>query len=248
MLTLEAARLDRLRAAGGAASRALRSALALARPGMRTGDVDAAAAASLARSGARSAPRLVYGFPGCACVSVNEEAAHGVPGDRIIEPGDLVNVDVCSELHGYYADCGLSVAVEPAGEDASRLALAAREVLREALASLSDGMTARALGALVEREAAARGYVTLLDLCGHGTGGAPHESPDYLECYDNPRNGAIFRAGMVLAVEVFLSTRDRRTALAKDGWAYRTSPGNLTAQAECTVLVTRTSPEILAGP
>jgi len=234
-----------MRRAGRVAAEALRAALSLAVEGVEAEEIDAAAAAVFGGSRARSAPRLLHDFPGNICVSVNHEAAHGVPAGKRLRPGDVVKLDVCAELGGYYADCARSVAVEPADDERRRLVRASEEILNLAVAETRAGVRARDIGALMEREAEARGFATLLDLCGHGVGRAMHEAPAYLECYSNPENDIVFQSGMVLAFEVFVATSERRTAVAPDGWTLTVSPGGLVAQAEHTVLVGAGGAEIL---
>jgi len=236
--------------AGIAAAETLREASLSAVAGATTGSIDLLVAERLAALGARSGPRLVYGFPGSLSASVNNEAAHAPPGARVLAAGDLVNLDLSVELGGYYADCALPIVVGGEGEGSSegparRLAAAALEVLAIAIAELRASMTARELGRLIEVEAARRGFVTLLGLGGHGVGRAPHEAPDHLPCHDDPAATAVFEEGRVLAIEVFLSSSDRLTRVAEDGWTLVTAPGNLVAQAERSVVVRRGPPKIL---
>ena len=241
----KASQLSSMRRVGAVAAEVLAEALILSREGATTGEIDQAVAAALEDRGARSAPRLVYDFPGSICISVNNEAAHGPPGPRRLSAGDLVNLDLAVELDGYYADCALSFALEPAGEAEQRIASAARDILRLALEKIRPGMRVGEVGGLIEKEAASRGYAVLRDLGGHGVGRAPHEAPDHLECYDNAENPTLFEEGRVVAVELFLSTLDGHCAVAEDGWTLATRPGNLVAQAEHTILVRRGPPEIL---
>lgn len=215
MLIRKASQLSSMRRVGAVAAEVLAEALSLFREGAATGEIDEAVAVVLERQGARSAPRLVYGFPGSICASLNNEAAHGIPGPRRLTAGDLVNLDLAVELDGYYADCAVSVALEPAGETELRIA------------------------------AAARGFAVLRDLGGHGVGRAPHEAPEHLECYDNTDSSTRYEEGRVMAVELFLSTGDSHCELAEDGWTLATRPGNLVAQAEHTILVRQGPPEIL---
>jgi len=244
-LIQKASQLSSMRRVGAVAAEVLAEALILSREGATTGEIDQAVAAALEDRGARSAPRLVYDFPGSICISVNNEAAHGPPGPRRLSAGDLVNLDLAVELDGYYADCALSFALEPAGEAEQRIASAARDILRLALEKIRPGMRVGEVGGLIEKEAASRGYAVLRDLGGHGVGRAPHEAPDHLECYDNAENPTLFEEGRVVAVELFLSTLDGHCAVAEDGWTLATRPGNLVAQAEHTILVRRGPPEIL---
>ena len=234
-----------MRRVGRIAAAALREALSLVSDGVCAEDIDAAAAASLVRCGARSAPRLLHGFPGHVCISVNHEAAHGLPSKKRLRAGDVVKLDICAERGGYYADCARSVVVGPADDERLLLVRACDDVLSFAIAETRAGVLARDIGALIEREAETRGFTTLLDLCGHGVGRAMHEDPPYLECFSNPENDVVFETGMVLAFEVFVSISARRTAVASDGWTLVVPTGDFVAQAEHTILVGSQESEIL---
>lgn len=265
MIARTQAHREALRTVGAIAAEALAAAVAAATPGATTSDLDAAAAAIIAARGARSAPALVYGFPATICVSLNDQAAHGVPGPGILQPGDLVNIDACVEKNGYYADCAKALVVgdridatAPHGPaQALRLAQAAAQVMEATLPLVRSGMPWRSIGAAIEREASARGFSTIRDLFGHGTGRAPHEAPDCLEAWDNPANDTVLREGQVLAVEFFLtrppeppapSGTDSHPILASlglDGWTLRAPHGCLVAQAELSLIVGEGYPEIL---
>lgn len=234
-----------MRRAGAAASSALFAAAKKAVPGATGREVDGAARTALGELGARPAAELVYDFPGALSVSVDDEAAHAPPSVRALLPGDLVKLDLVAELHGYYADCALSLALEPATTTARDLVGAARATLASAIASIRPDGLARDLGGLLERLAADRGYATMVELAGHGIGRAPHEAPDYLECFDNPSTTLRFERGMVLAVEVFLSAGSRSSELSRDGWTIVSSDASLVAQAEVTLVVNEGPPEIL---
>lgn len=122
-------------------------------PGITTAELDALGARWLAEHGARSAPQLAYGFPGATCISVNEEAAHGIPGARRLERGDVVNVDVSAELDGYFADTGGTRVVPPTTPLKQRLCHATREALDAALAEATDGAPLNRIGHAIERVA-----------------------------------------------------------------------------------------------
>ncbi|WP_455566770.1 M24 family metallopeptidase [Piscinibacter sakaiensis] len=135
-MTIESqADIEGLRRVGAVVSRTLQALLAAAEPGMRTRELDALGARMLAEAGARSAPQLSYGFPGATCISLNEEAAHGVPGDRMIAAGDVLNVDVSAELDGYFADTGGSRVIPPQQAQHARLLHATRCALEAAMAA-----------------------------------------------------------------------------------------------------------------
>src|SRR5919107_3261378 len=157
-----------LRRAGRAVAATLREVARRVRPGVSTAELDPLAAQVLARHGARSAPALVYGFPGAICISVDDEAVHGIPGPRRLRAGELVTLDVTAELDGYFADAAISVPVGRVPPRVARMAAAAQAALRRGLAAARAGAPLNAIGAAVQREAARRGCAVLGDLTGHG--------------------------------------------------------------------------------
>ena len=217
-------------------------------PGMTTAELDALGARLLARAGARSAPRLAYGFPGSTCISINEETAHGVPGDRVIRKGDVVNVDVSAELDGYYADTGGTRIVPPSTRAKDALCAATLAALDAGLAVARAGARVGAIGSAIEQVADAHGLRVIENLGSHGIGRRLHEAPEFIQGYDDPRDRRRLKEGMVITIEPFLSTRSRRLRQAADGWTLRGMPGNRSAQYEHTLVITRDVPLILTLP
>jgi len=234
-----------LRRAGAVVAEARDAMLAAVAPGVTTADLDAVGRAILRRHGARSAPRSV-GFPAATCVSVNDEAAHGIPSPRrVLRAGDLVNVDVSAELDGYWADTGASAPVGEVAPRADRLLAATREAQADALAAARAGRPLRHLGRAVERCARLRGFTVLANLCGHGVGASLHEPPS-VPSVEDPTDPTVLWEGLVLAVEPFLATG--ATAAYEDpadGWTLRTTDGSLAAQFEHTIVVTQGRPLVL---
>ncbi len=219
--------------------------LAAATAGVTTGDLDAVGREVLSRHGARPAPPTV-GFPAATCVSVNDEVAHGIPSDhRVVQRGDLVNVDVSAEVDGYWADTGASRAIGEVSAVAVRLLKATRQANRDALDVARAGRPVRHIGRAVERCARRSGFSVIRNLCGHGTGGALHESPS-VPGFEDRRDRTMLHEGMVLAVEPFLSTGAEHAVEAADGWTLRT-PGYLSAQFEHTIVVTKGAPLVLTA-
>lgn len=213
-------------------------------PGMTTLELDELGSDLLNRFGARSAPQTIYQFPGATCISVNEEAAHGIPGSRVIQHGDLVNIDVSAELDGYFADTGVSFVVPPGDVEQVRLCDATYVALEQALKEVRDGADLNRIGYAVERTASAYGFQVIKNLAGHGIGRSLHEEPDGLVSYYDRHDRRKLRLGQVIAVEPFLSTRCTEVTLASDGWTLRGKAGNRTAQFEHTMIVTRGAPMI----
>ncbi len=214
-------------------------------PGMSTRELDALGERWLAEAGARSAPRLTYDFPGATCISINEEAAHGIPGDRIIRAGDVVNVDVSAELDGYFADTGGTIVVPPTTPLKTRLCHATRTALENAMRTATAGQPINRIGAAIQRTAKRYGLKIIENLASHGVGRALHEEPTSIASYFDPSDTRILQEGMVITIEPFLSTKSRRVTEADDGWTLLGAPGNLSAQYEHTLIITKGAPIVV---
>jgi methionyl aminopeptidase len=213
---------------------------------MTTAELDAVGAAYLAEAGAEPAPPTV-GFPAATCISVNDEAAHGIPGPRVIEPGDLVNIDVSASLNGYYADSGASFPVGEVSGVRARLLRATAAALDAALERVRPGELLNGVGRAVQNVADDSGFLVVKNLCGHGVGGGLHEEPRAILNYYESADRRRFVEGQVMTVEPFLSTNSDRAIEGEDGWTLRTALGGLVAQFEHTVVVTADGVEVLTA-
>ncbi len=234
-----------LKRIGKIVSRVLHEMLTAAEPGMTTLELDALGAKLLEQHGARSAPKLTYNFPGSTCISINEEAAHGIPGDRVIRPGDVLNVDVSAELDGYFADTGGTTIVPPTNPQKTRLCHATRTALDEAMKQARAGRPINAIGAAIERTAKTYGFRVIENLGSHGVGRALHEAPEHIPGYFDPKDRRLLKEGMVITIEPFLSTKSRVVNETSDGWTLAGAPGNLSAQYEHTMIITRGEPIVV---
>jgi methionyl aminopeptidase len=238
--------LEALRRVGRVVAATIAAVRAQVRPGVTTAELDAAGAAVLARHGARSAPRERYGFPGWLCLSVNDEAVHGIPGARVLRAGDLLAIDVTAELDGYVADACESVAVGDADRATERLRLAADAALRRGIARATAGARLRDVGAAVERVVEARGFSVLRDLQGHGVGRAIHEPPE-VPSWDAPWANERLTEGLVMTIEPIIGAGGREVVDGGDGWTIRTRDGARSAHAEHTIVVTSGQPLVLTA-
>jgi len=234
-----------LKRIGRIVSHVLHTMLDAAEPGMSTRELDAIGDRLLAQHGARSAPRLTYDFPGATCISINEEAAHGIPGDRVLRPGDVLNVDVSAELDGYFADTGGTVVVPPTTPLKTRLCHATREALAAAMKRARAGMPLNGIGGAIERTATTYGFKVIENLASHGVGRALHEAPEQIPGYFDPKDRRVLKEGMVITIEPFLSTKSRIVDEAPDGWTLVGAPGNLSAQYEHTMIITKGDPIVV---
>ncbi|XHS80344.1 type I methionyl aminopeptidase [Burkholderiaceae bacterium UC74_6] len=230
---------------GGIVSFVLHEMLQAAEPGMTTRELDAIGARLLEQRGARSAPQLTYNFPGATCISINEEAAHGIPGDRVIRAGDVLNVDVSAELGGYFADTGGTRVVPPTNPLKTRLCHATREALEAAMKHARAGRPISGIGAAIERTAKTYGFKIIENLGSHGVGRALHEEPEHIAGYFDRTDKRVLKEGMVITIEPFLSTKSRIVEETDDGWTLVGVPGNLSAQYEHTMIITRGDPIVV---
>ena len=237
--------LEGLKRIGRIVSRVLHDMLAAVEPGMTTGELDAMGARWLTESGARSAPQLAYNFPGATCISINEEAAHGIPGARRIEKGDVINVDVSAELDGYFADTGGTRVVPPATELTTRLCHAAKFALDSAMEEARAGAPINHIGKAIERVAKSHRFRVIRNLGSHGVGRALHEAPEHIPGYFDARDSRVLQEGMVITIEPFLSTKTTIAEQSTDGWTLFGPAGTRSAQYEHTMVITRGSPIII---
>lgn len=214
-------------------------------PGITTAELDAVAKAVFDEHGARSAPQLAYNFPGATCISINDEAAHGIPGERVLQPGDLVNLDVSAELDGYWADAAVMAEVPPVDPRRHNLVRCAQRALQQAMNVARAGQPINAIGKTIEEEARRAGFTTLRDLGGHGVGRGIHEDPHSIASFYNPNDRRVLKEGMVLTIEPFITTGARRIYTDPNRWTLKTIDGSLSAQFEHTLVITRGKPKII---
>ncbi|WP_077033921.1 type I methionyl aminopeptidase [Pelomonas sp. KK5] len=234
-----------LKRIGSIVSRVLQQMLDAAEPGMTTRELDALGARLLDQHGARSAPQLTYNFPGATCISINEEAAHGIPGDRVMRAGDVLNVDVSAELDDYFADTGGTRVLPPTTPQKTRLCHATRTALALAMKRARAGEPISGIGAAIEQTARNYGFKVIENLGSHGVGRALHEAPEHIPGYFDPKDRRLLSEGMVITIEPFLSTRSRIVTETDDGWTLVGAAGNLSAQYEHTMIITRGEPIVV---
>jgi methionyl aminopeptidase len=235
-----------LRRAGRAVSATLREVARRVRPGVTTAELDAHAAQVFARHGARSAPALVYGFPGTICISVDDEAVHGIPGPRRLRAGQLVKLDVTAELDGFYADAAVSVPVGRVPPKVARMVATARAALRRGLHAAHAGAPLNAIGAAVQEETERRGFAVLGELTGHGIGRSIHEEPTVPNVYV-PALDAPLREGTVITIEPIIGFGSHEVRSGGDGWTILTADGAPSAHAEHTLVVSAGEPLVLTA-
>jgi methionyl aminopeptidase len=217
-------------------------------PGISTQEIDEIGRVYLDAHGARSAPKLTYNFPGSTCISVNEEAAHGIPGARILNAGDLVNIDVSAELGGYFADTGGSFIIPPGSKLKQKLCMVTKRALELAMREARAGQKLNQIGRAIEKEARRNDFSVIENLGSHGVGRALHEEPGFIPGFYDSKDTRLLRENQVITIEPFLSTGARQVFDTGDGWTLATSKKFLTAQYEHTLVITKGMPLIMTLP
>jgi methionyl aminopeptidase len=220
-------------------------------PGMTTRELDGIGRRYLESHGAQSAPEFCYDFPGATCISINEEVAHGIPGDRVIAAGDLINIDVSALKDGYFGDTGASFGIEPVANKTQRLLRDGKRALSAGLTQVKSGARYAAIGESVGRFAKKNGYTLIRNLASHGVGLSLHDEPEEIATWPDRREKRLMKEGQVFTVEPFLSFG---ATFADDGdneddtWTLYSLPRALTVQFEHTVVASRNGPIILTLP
>jgi len=216
------------------------------KPGVTTAELNQIGGGVMREHGARSAPRLVYGFPADTLISVNDAAVHGIPGARVLRDGDLVKLDVTVEKDGFMADAAVTVPVGAVPQHRLRLISAARAAFAKAMEVARPGVRVSELGRVIEAEVRGRGLQVVRDLAGHGIGRTIHEAPS-VPNYWEPTVTQRLSEGLVIAVEPIVAERSGRIVSDADGWTIRTKDGGYTAHYEHTIVITRGKPLLLTA-
>jgi len=240
------AELAAMRAAGAIVRRMLDAMKAAVRPGVTTAELDDAGAKVMREAGARSAPQMVYKFPGVSCISLNDEAVHGIPGDRAVQAGDLVKLDVTIEKDGFMADAAETVAVGEVAEESKRLMQCAQRAFEKAMLVARAGFRVSEIGRVVEREVRRAGFSVIRDLGGHGIGRTIHEDPR-VPNFADPEAKQILTEGLVITVEPIIAAGSGRAFVAKDGWTVCTADRRPSAHYEHTLMITKAEPVLLTA-
>jgi len=238
--------IEAMRMAGTILRRALTSAGAAVRPGLTTAELDELVRASIAGDGARPAFKGYHGFPGHACISVNEAVVHGIPGPRALVEGDLVSIDVGVEKGGYYADACETFAVGRISAQAQRLLDVTRASLAAGIAQAQPGRRLGDISHAVQAYVEGHGFSVVRDLVGHGIGWALHEEPQ-VPNFGEAGKGPELAVGWVLAIEPMVNEGREAVRTLADEWTVVTADGKLSAHFEHTVAVTEQGPVILTA-
>jgi methionyl aminopeptidase len=234
-----------LKAIGHICAMTLQKMMENAKPGMTTAELDNIGMEFLEKEGAKSAPMAMYQFPGATCISISPVIAHGIPGDHVLREGELVNIDVSAELDGYFGDTGGSMVIAKHVPEYEKMIEATRSALAKAVQSARAGQPINLIGKTIQQEAKRYGYGVIYDLTGHGVGHQLHEDPFQVFNYFKSKDRRILEAGLVLAIEPFLTTGKGHVLEEADGWSLWTTDRTIAAQFEHTIIVTKGEPIIL---
>jgi methionyl aminopeptidase len=238
--------LEGLRAAGRVVRRMIEAMKRQVRPGVTTAELDEIGGLVMRKNGARSAPKLVYGFPGTSCISVNDEAVHGIPNGRALRDGDLVKLDVTVEKDGFMADAAETIAVGDAPQELLRFIACAERAFAKAASIARAGIRVREIGRAVEREVRANHFSVIRELGGHGIGRTIHEEPSVPNFADAAAK-QILTAGLVITIEPIIAVGSGHVVLGDDGWTVRTADRRPSAHYEHTLVITDREPILLTA-
>jgi methionyl aminopeptidase len=239
------AELDALRRAGRTAAETLRWVANAVRPNMSTGELDRLVRQDTERRGGRPSQLGFQGFPAAVCISRNDVVCHGIPNEReFLVEGDIVNIDVTTEVGGFHGDTSRTICVGKVSEDARRIVHVAEQCMWAGIGVIREGARVGDIGAAIVEVATRSGCSVVRQLCGHGIGRQMHAEPQ-ISHVGTRGHGLRLRAGMVITVEPMVNLGGPEVEFDSDGWTVRTEDGSLSAQFEHTVLVTQTGFEVL---
>ena len=245
-ITIKSAReLNAMRQAGRVVAWTVEALLAAVRPGMTTGELDGVARREIARHGAAPSFLGYRGFPATICTSLNEEIVHGIPGDRVLQEGDLIKLDCGAIVDGVHADSAVTVGVGSVTSEQEELLRVTRNSLEAGISASRGGARVGDIGAAVEGYVATQGdYGVVREYVGHGIGRRLHEEPQ-VPNYAQPSKGSLLRPGMALAIEPMVNLGTWRTRVLDDGWTVLTADGKLSAHFEHTMIITDGEAEVV---
>jgi methionyl aminopeptidase len=214
------------------------------RPGIKTKELDIIAARELDRLGAKPSFKGYRGFPANLCVSVNEEIVHGIPGDRILQEGDIVSLDLGAIFMGFQGDAAITVGIGEISPQAKALIETTEGALDAGIAAAHPEAKLGDISAAIQYYAESRGFQVVREYTGHGIGRDMHEEPQ-IPNFGLSGTGPVLKKGMTLAVEPMVNAGDWRTRLSSDQWTVLTADSSLSAHFEHTIAITMAKPKVL---
>lgn len=240
--------IEKLRAASLAVAKTLNYLENNVKPGMTLFEVDELGEKYLHLLGARPSFKGLYGFPNSVCTSLNQAIIHGIPNKTVLQEGDILGIDIGSEIDGYYGDAAITMPIGKISQDDEELIACSKDTLYYAISKIKDGMRFKELSFLIEQFILSRGFVPLVNFCGHGIGKAPHcepEIPNYLEGKD-PKSGPKIKNGMVFCLEPMICQENGEPLILDDKWTVWSQDKKRTSHYEHTVAVIDGKAQILS--
>lgn len=240
--------IKRMRVAGKLASKVLDMIETHVQPGISTDELNTICHDYITSElNAIPAPLNYRGFPKSICTSVNNVVCHGIPGDRVLKNGDIINIDITVIKDGYHGDTSRMFPVGDISIKAQRLCRICQECMMKGITQVKPGNQLGDVGHAIQRHAERNGYSVVRDYCGHGIGRVFHEDPQVLH-YGRPNTGTMLQPGMTFTIEPMINAGKKETRVQADQWTVVTNDGSLSAQWEHTILVTQSGFEILTLP
>jgi len=240
--------IEQLRTAGQAVAKTLQHLSQNIKPGMTLLDVDKMGEDFLLAQGARPSFKGLYGFPNAICTSLNEVVIHGIPDNTVLKEGDILGIDIGSEIDGWYGDAAITMPIGKISKEDEDLIACSKDALYYAIDLVKVGMRFKELSLALENFITDRGYVPLIKFCGHGIGRTPHcdpEVPNYLDA-PTPKQGPKIKNGMVFCIEPMICQKDEEPIIdPKDKWSVRSADGLRTSHYEHQVAVVDGKAQIL---
>lgn len=237
--------IEKMRIAGRLAAEVLEMIAPYVKPGITTGELDRICHDYIVEEQrAIPAPLDYHGFPKSICTSVNHQVCHGIPGDKVLKKGDVVNIDITVIKDGYHGDTSQMFFVGEPTVKAERLVRVAREAMITGIKMVGPGIRLGSIGHAIQEYAEKHRYSVVREYCGHGIGQQFHEDPQVLH-YGKPDTGIVLEAGMTFTIEPMINAGKRFVKLLPDNWTVITKDRTLSAQWEHTILVTPTGYEVL---
>lgn len=236
-----------MREAGRVVGQVLQLLVASLRPGMKEIELDQIVRKEFARRGVTPTFLGYMGYPATVCVSINDEIVHGIPGDRVIQEGDVVSIDLGATYKGFVGDSAVTVGVGAISQEAQRLIRVAEEALWKGIEVARPGVRIGVISHAIQTHVESNGFSVVREYVGHGVGRQMHEDPQ-VPNYGSPEMGPKLRKGMVLALEPMVNAGDWRTKRDPDGWTVRTLDGSLSAHFEHTIAITDDEAVVLTLP
>jgi methionyl aminopeptidase len=239
--------LAKMRAAGRLTALARKAGAEAVHPGVSTAEIDRVIRKTIERAGGRPSFLGLYGFPGSACISLNDEVIHGIPSTgRIVHEGDIVKIDVGAYIGGFHGDCAATIPCGKVSDEAARLIEVTRQSFFEGIKMARAGGRISDISHAVQAYVEARGFSVVRDFVGHGIGTSVHEAPE-VPNFGKPGHGMRLQPGMTLAVEPMINAGVYDVKKLSDGWTIKTRDGKLSAHYENTIVITDGEPEILTA-